>query len=591
MLKRFFETFLAVMAGLWATLFIVLLLGIVFIGAVVAAVSSGSDSTNIKLNKHNVLCITLDGVVTDRATPVKILDEIYGDSNVSLPLNDLVAAVKDAAKDDKIEGILLDCKGGSAGLAQTQAIIDAVKEFKESGKWVYAYGDNYTQGNYILACAADSIFINPIGMVDIHGLSSTTLYFKDMLDKIGVDAQVVKVGTYKSAVEPFILNEMSEANREQQTQYLGSIWGNLSDFMAISRKVKVEDINSWADNFLFSKSAEEYKKLKVVDGLKYRHQLDDMLADKISEEKPNYVQFTDYVKLNKLTGSGKKQKGKQIAVLYAVGDITESGKDGIASDDLVPQILDMAENDEIDGLVLRVNSGGGSAFASEQIWEALQQWKSITEKPFYVSMGDYAASGGYYISCGADRIYAEPLTITGSIGIFGIIPSAQKLLNDKLGVHTGTVATNKGDFPSFFRTMTPEQRGAMQSYVDRGYELFVSRCAEGRHMPVDSIKAIAEGRVWDGNSALRLGLVDKLGGLNQAVADMASELEATDDYYVQEYPELKFKWWEEVMTLGSEMKSRAIESELKGVIPYYSVYRNIKNMAPIQARMDYIDIK
>ena len=260
-------------------------------------------------------------------------------------------------------------------------------------------------------------------------------------------------------------------------------------------------------------------------------------------------------------------------MLYAVGDITESGNDGITSDRLVPQILDLAKESDIDGLILRVNSGGGSAYASEQIWEALEQFKSLTGKPYYVSMGDVAASGGYYISCGADRIYAEPVTLTGSIGIFGLIPDAHRLLNDKIGVHTSTVATNKGQFPGLLNAMTPDQRNAMQSYVDRGYELFVKRCAEGRGVSVDSIKAIAEGRVWDGLTASRIGLVDRLGGLDMALADMAAELDAADNYKIKEYPDLKFKWWEEVLNMSSNMKASVVETELGQYAPLYRMAR------------------
>ena len=493
MLKRFFENFLAVLAGLWVTIFLCFLLLMVFVGAIISLTSTDAKPDMASLKDHNVLRISLDGTVTDRATPINLMDQLYGDNETSLPLNDIVRALKLASEDKAIDGIMLDCKGASMGMAQMQAIITAINQFKESGKWVFAYSDNYTQGNYALACAADSIFINPIGMVDVHGLSTTVVYFKDMLDKLGVDVQVVKVGTYKSAVEPYILNDMSDANREQTSQFLSNIWGNISEHIAKNRKVSTDTVNQWANGFLFAKATEDYVKLKVVDGMKYRHEFDDMIAAKINEDEPNYVDFTSYVSLQKNINSSKS--GKQIAVLYAVGTITESAKDGIASETIVPQILDLAEDDDVDGLILRVNSGGGSAFASEQIWEALQQWKSITGKPFYVSMGDYAASGGYYISCGADRIYAEPLTLTGSIGIFGLIPNVQKLLNDKIGIHTSTVSTNTSNFPDFFRTMNPEQRAAMQGYVERGYELFVSRCANGRHMPVDSIKAIAEGRV------------------------------------------------------------------------------------------------
>ena len=589
MLKRFFENFLAVLAGLWVTIFLCFLLLMVFVGAIVSLTSTDAKPDMASLKDHNVLRISLDGTVTDRATPINLMDQLYGDNETSLPLNDIVRALKLASEDKAIDGIMLDCKGASMGMAQMQAIITAINQFKESGKWVFAYSDNYTQGNYALACAADSIFINPIGMVDVHGLSTTVVYFKDMLDKLGVDVQVVKAGTYKSAVEPYILNDMSDANREQTSQFLSNIWGNISEHIAKNRKVSTDTVNQWANGFLFAKATEDYVKLKVVDGMKYRHEFDDMIAAKINEDEPNYVDFTSYVSLQKNINSSKS--GKQIAVLYAVGTITESAKDGIASETIVPQILDLAEDDDVDGLILRVNSGGGSAFASEQIWEALQQWKSITGKPFYVSMGDYAASGGYYISCGADRIYAEPLTLTGSIGIFGLIPNVQKLLNDKIGIHTSTVSTNTSNFPDFFRTMNPEQRAAMQGYVERGYELFVSRCANGRHMPVDSIKAIAEGRVWDGSAALRIGLVDKLGGLQQAIADMASELESAEDYYVVEYPAVKFKWWEELLDMSNQMQSKAMENQLKEWVPYYTTIKNIKQLAPLQARMDYIELR
>lgn len=589
MLKRFFENFLAVLAGLWVTIFLCFLLLMVFVGAIVSLTSTDAKPDMASLKDHNVLRISLDGTVTDRATPINLMDQLYGDNETSLPLNDIVRALKLASEDKAIDGIMLDCKGASMGMAQMQAITTAINQFKESGKWVFAYSDNYTQGNYALACAADSIFINPIGMVDVHGLSTTVVYFKDMLDKLGVDVQVVKVGTYKSAVEPYILNDMSDANREQTSQFLSNIWGNISEHIAKNRKVSTDTVNQWANGFLFAKATEDYVKLKVVDGMKYRHEFDDMIAAKINEDEPNYVDFTSYVSLQKNINSSKS--GKQIAVLYAVGTITESAKDGIASETIVPQILDLAEDDDVDGLILRVNSGGGSAFASEQIWEALQQWKSITGKPFYVSMGDYAASGGYYISCGADRIYAEPLTLTGSIGIFGLIPNVQKLLNDKIGIHTSTVSTNTSNFPDFFRTMNPEQRAAMQGYVERGYELFVSRCANGRHMPVDSIKAIAEGRVWDGSAALRIGLVDKLGGLQQAIADMASELESAEDYYVVEYPAVKFKWWEELLDMSNQMQSKAMENQLKEWVPYYTTIKNIKQLAPLQARMDYIELR
>lgn len=586
-MKQFFMSFLGAVAGIWVS---ILLLSVLSIVALVAmALSSGTETGNINIKSHSILHVDLSGEITDRATPIDFMKEIYGASEGSIALNDLISSIKSAANDKDIEGLYLELNGSSAGLAQRQAIIAAINEFKQTGKWVYAYSDNITQGDYFVACAADSIFLNPIGMVDIHGLAATTMYFKDLLDKIGVDVQVVKVGTYKSAVEPFILNDISEANREQQLHYLGNIWNQVCNTISTGRNVSIQQVNEWADGYTYTMPIDYYLENKIVDRAVYRREMKDILATKTDCEEPRLVGFNDYYavkgKLDKSVGK------KEIAVLYAVGDITESGEGGIASDALVPQILDLMDDDDIQGLILRVNSGGGSAFASEQIWEALEQFKAVTGKPFYVSMGDYAASGGYYISCGADRIYAEPLTLTGSIGIFGLIPNAQKLLNDKIGINTSTVATNKGSLPSFTEPMTPAQEAAMQSYVNRGYELFVSRCAEGRNVPVDSIKAIAEGRVWDGTSAAQLGLVDKLGGLDMAIAEMAADLEISDDYYVKEYPKVKFKWWEELFEISKSVKAMVMKNELGETMKYYNTIKDLNEIDHIQCRMDFVEIK
>lgn len=586
MLKRFFISFLGSFAGICVAgliLFFVFFMSILIIG-------SKNSGSKVAVEKSSVLRIDFSGVVEDRYESSPLLDRLMGESQTVIPLNDLVNAIERSASDDNIEGIYLECNGASAGLAQIEAIRTAIERFKESGKWVIAYSDAFTQGNYYLAASADSVFLNPSGMVDIHGLSSTVLYFKDLLDKVGVRMQVVKVGTYKSAVEPFILNGMSEANREQLECFLGTMWKNISGSLALDRKVDTLAVNSWADSFCFARQAEDYVKEKIVDRLYYKHQVEEQIAELTGKDKAEFIDFDAYIALK-----GKKPgKGARIAVLYATGDITESGESGIASDRLVPEILDLADNDDIDGLIMRVNSGGGSAFASEQIWEALQQFKQKTGKPFYVSMVDYAASGGYYISCGADRIYAEPLTLTGSIGIFGLIPDAQTLLNDKLGVHTATVETNKGQLPDFFNAMTPEQAAAMQAHVDRGYELFTKRCADGRHMKVEQIKAIAEGRVWDGATALRLGLVDKLGGLDMALADMAAVInEGTDHsgYDVTEYPKIKLEWYDELLKLNSRLEERAINSSLGEYGKYYRALHDIKSLSPLQCRMEYIDIR
>lgn len=543
----------------------------------------------VKVKKGSVLRIELKNSIVDRETPQPIMDRLQGTPN-GLALNDLLKAIRCAEDDENIDGIMLDCAGGETGMAQTQAILDALKHFKESGKWIYAYGDSYSQGNYVIATAADSIFANPQAMVDIHGLSSTVMYFKNFLDKVGVKVQVVKVGTYKSAVEPYILSDMSEANREQIEHFLGNIWGNITGIIAENRGVDTATVNRWADNYVFTADPTEYVSQKIVDRLVYRHEVDDLIAKITDKDEPKYVDVDDYLTVAK----SKKEKGVKIAVLYALGEISDEGTSGITSEKLVPEIFKLSEEKDIDGLVLRVNSPGGSAFASEQIWEALQQFKSKTGKPFYVSMSDVAASGGYYISCGADRIYAEAMTITGSIGIFGLIPDGQELLNDKLGLNTATVRTNKTQLPDFFTAMNPELYANMQAYVNRGYETFVKRCADGRKMPVDSIKAIAEGRVWDGLTAKKLGLVDKLGGLELALADMAAELNSgkdTKEYQVKEYPKVKMEWWDELLKLNDQIKMRAVREHLGDALPYYEALMNMKHMNNLQCRMDYIMIK
>lgn len=573
------------MAGIWFSVILGMILVFLTIGVVAA---SGNNSGKANVKDDSILHLSLNGSIVDRATPRNLIDEIYGTEVNTLNLNDIVDAIAAAKDDGRIKGIYLECGGVSIGLAQAQTMIKALEDFKTSGKWVYSYADTYTQGGYYIAAVSDSLFVNPIGMVDVHGLSSTTVYFKDLLEKIGVEVQVVKVGTYKSAVEPFILSGMSEANKEQQEHFLGNIWGYMKEKLAKRRSVPADSIESWADGFAFARKGTYYIKSHIVDGLKYRHQMEKMLADITGKEKkPSLVNYKEYLTASESPLKKQTASGKNIAVLYALGDITESGREGITSDRLVPVILELAENEKIDGLILRVNSGGGSAYASEQIWEALEQFKSISKKPFYVSMSDMAASGGYYISCGANKIYAEPLTLTGSIGIFGLIPNIQPLLKDKLGVNTATVSTNSGSFPTIMEPMSEQQHAAMQSYVDNGYELFVSRCAKGRKKTVEQIKNIAEGRVWDGQSALKNGLIDKLGGLDMALADMAKELGA-ESYYITEYPEVKSKWWEMLVDMDSEMQMSVNGNELSAAYQSLKTIRKVKDMHPLQCRTDYI---
>lgn len=590
-MKRFVSALLGSMAAIWASVILLSILFLLFIAAIISN-SFSAQTIALTFKDKSILYIRLEGTFTEQPTEADMMSRLSGNTEVTMPLNNMIGAIRAAADDDKIEGILLDCRGSGGGLAQRYEAIEALKEFKSSEKWIVSYADTYTQADYYIASVADEVFLNPVGMVDVHGLSATTMFYKGLLDKLGVEMQIIKVGTFKSAVEPFILTRASDASKMQQQVFLDNIWDCVGGSIADARSVSFDAVNYWADSLVMTFSPEECVDDNIVDELKYRHEVIKYLKSKTGIDEDDDLRLItpeDYVQIADVPYA--KRKKNRIAVLYAVGDIVDDGEGGIVASKLVPEILKLKENDKIGGLVLRVNSGGGSAFASEQIWEALEQFKS-TGRPFYVSMSDYAASGGYYISSGADKIYAEPVTLTGSIGIFGMIPCVKELMNDRLGITTDNVSTNdNGDFPTLMQPMTPFQRQRMQAEIDRGYETFVSRCAQGRHLPVDSIKAIAEGRVWDGTSALNIGLVDRLGTLTETVIDMAAELDYGDDFCIVEYPNPTPTFWEAVTGSEVKVKERMLREELGDT---YSIYKNIyyiKHAARIQCRMEDITIE
>lgn len=591
-MKRFLYSFLGAMAGIWVSV----LIGGALLFFTIVVLMSTMISKGVEIESNSILRIPLSGTVVDRISTPSVMDVLQQETESQLSLDDLVYAIRTAKDDKRITAIYLDCGELNVGLAQCKEIIDALLYFKTSGKKIYAYSDNYSQADYFIASAANTMVLNPIGMVDIHGLSASTFFFKDLLDKLGVEVQVVKVGTYKSAVEPFLLSDMSEANREQVSHFLGSMWRQVANDIAKYRNTKSDSVNSWADSFAFTQPTQYYVDHGMVNKLSYRQAFEKSIgignSDPDKNEK-NIVELKDYIS-SSMSLLNTPGGDKKIAILYAIGEITESDRDGIASDRIVPVINKLIEEDEVDGLILRVNSGGGSAFASEQIWEALNRFKADTGKPFYVSMGDMAASGGYYISCGADKIFASPLTLTGSIGIFGMIPNVQPLLSKHLGVNVATVSTNTGNSPTLFAAMTPQQRNAMQSYVDRGYELFVERCATGRHLKVDQIKAVAEGRVWDGKSALEHGLVDKLGGLEDAITAMAAQLKVDkENLDIVKLPDISSEWWEALLELDSQMKASMFSLSPVDPTSAFGVkmYNKLRNMYPIQSRADYIYIQ
>lgn len=580
-------SFLGTVAGIFVSGFLISI-GL-FILTVLAIVSSATHS-EYSVKDKSILYLDLSREIVEQPASLDIMAKLTNDGPSADVLYNIIDAIDAAADDDRIKGIFIDANGSSAGTAQRKAIIDALRRFKKSGKWIYSYGDYYSQGDYyIAASASDSLYINPLASVDIHGLGGRMMFFKNLLDKIGVEMQVVKVGTYKSAVEPFILTEPSAASIEQQQLYLGNLWKDIRASIAKGRKVSADSVNAWANSFSFTFDATQIIRKRIADASAYRHEFIDKLKELTDIDKDDDLRLVTPAQY--ITSKPHKSHKTTIAVLYASGDITESGKDGIASDRLVPEILELAENDDIDGLILRVNSGGGSAFASEQIWEALGEFKEMTGKPFYVSMSDYAASGGYYISCGADKIYAEPVTITGSIGIFGLIPNIRGLVTDKLGVTTYPISTNPaGAQPDIFAPMTESQRAGMQSYVDRGYELFVKRVASGRKKTVEQIKAIAEGRVWDGREALRIGLVDKLGGLDTALADMAREL-GVESWSVERYPKTEDDVLTALLMMSDRMEQSALERKLGDVAEIYRTIESIRQYQGVQARMQPVVIE
>ena len=567
MLKKFFLVVCGSFVGTVLALTFVIFASI-FTSFAIFGSMAGSKGGSVK--KNSILYLNLDGELVERARPANPFAS-YAPSSLrgggtQIPLATVVAALDKAKDNDDIKGVYIDCRGIAGAPASLLELREALVDFKQSKKFVYAFGDDgISQGDYYLASVADSIFLNPEGLVDIHGVASVSPYFKTLLDKVGVEMQVIRVGTFKSAVEPYMLDSISPANRLQQEHYLGSIWNEMANAMASSRKITAQQLNTLADSIVALKPAQEVKAAKLVDALCYRQEFEDKLrrlTDVADDEDLKLVAPSDLVDDADVKGSGSDK----VAVLFAVGEIDGgggvpgSGEEGIDSEDLADQIRKLRLDKDVKALVLRVNSPGGSAFGSEVIWKALDDFKA-SGKPFAVSMGDYAASGGYYISSGAQQIFAEPTTITGSIGIFGMVPCVKGVVEDKLGVHMSVVKTNaNSDFGSITQPLTPYQREAMQQMVNRGYELFTSRCAQGRNVTQDSIKAIAEGRVWDGKTALKIGLVDQMGGIDAAVKWVADKAKLKKDKYKVVYTPTAD---DSMMAFLEQMQSMRLRNEMR----------------------------
>lgn len=582
-MKDFIKYTLATVVGLVLASIIMTIIGIVSMAGMIA-----NESMSSSIEENSIIRIKLQGSIEEKASDSNPLALLSGGEVQQIALDEALEALKKGAENEDIKGIYLEGGILTATPGQLQELRQALLKFKESGKWIVAYGDQYTRASYYLCSTADKIYLNPIGMLDWSGMASQPIFYKGLMEKVGVKMQVFKVGTYKSAVEPYICDEMSPANREQVQSYLNSIWGNMQKEVAKSRKLKVEDLNALADTLTFLADPQASKKSGLVDKLCYLSEVKAELKKRVEIEEDETLTFVTISDVANSVGLNDKVDD-EIAVYYAYGEIADDRATGINQEhaitakEMTKDLQKLREDEDVKAVVIRVNSPGGSAYASEQIWHEVQLLKA--KKPVIISMGGMAASGGYYISCGASKILAEPMTLTGSIGIFGMIPDASELLTQKLGLKFDVVKTNAlSDFGATGRPFTEEESRLMQAHVCKGYELFTNRVAEGRGISQDSVKVIAEGRVWTGEQALKIGLVDKLGNLDDAI-DVAAKAAKIEKYTIGKYPDVE-PWY---MTLANKSGSDYMDSHLRSFLGEYytafSLIHNISKQNPIQARM------
>lgn len=581
-MKDFFKFTLASVLGIVLAGIIFTIIGIV---SLVGMVASSDTETNVQEN--SILYLNLEGTLSERVED-NPFQGFMGETFTSYGLDDILSSIQKAKDNENIKGIYLQPSVFVAEYPSLEEIRKALADFKESGKFIVAYSDQYTQEMYYLASVADKIIVNPQGSIAFHGLASQPMFYTDLLKKVGIEMQIFKVGTYKAAVEPFIATEMSDANREQISVYLNSIWGCILETISESRNISIEKLNQFADNMMDLKMAEEYVACGLADTLMYKDGVLDYLKTMVGCEKDDNLRTLSIEDMKNVKRNIPLDKsGNIIAVYYAFGEIgsTLSSEEGINPEKVINDLRKIREDDSIKALVFRVNSPGGSAYGSEQIWREIALMKE--KKPVIVSMGDYAASGGYYISCAADYIVANPTTLTGSIGIFGMFPNFGGLMNDKLGLHFDMVKTNKfADFGSINRPFNEGEKEIMQNYINNGYELFVKRCADGRGMSTEAIKKIAEGRVWTGAAAKELGLVDELGGLDKAL-EIAVQKAGVESYSVINFPSPE----NPILSLLDQSKEDYIQGQISKTMGEYHDYikfiQNIKDMDHIQARMPF----
>lgn len=566
-----------------------LLTGVIGAMCIVGMIASGSSAKDVSDN--SVMVLNMSGMLDERSES-SFMDELNGGTVGTIGLDDVLEAIGKAKDNDKIKGIYIEAGMLSAdSYASLAAIRNALLDFKKSGKWIVAYGDVYTQGTYYVASVADKVFLNPSGQIDWHGISSQPVFLKDLMAKFGVKMQLAKVGTYKSAPEMYTADKMSDANREQVTAYVNGIWQNVCKAVSESRKISVEQLNAYADNFITLNDPKDFVKYKFVDKLIYTDQIDAEINKLLKQDADDNINTVSLAEMKVV--KSKEEKGEEIAVYYAYGNIVDNATGGMMSNEhnivsktVCDDLKALMDDDDVKAVVLRINSGGGSAYASEQIWHYVEMLKK--EKPVVVSMGGMAASGGYYISSGANWIVAEPTTLTGSIGIFGMFPDFSGLLTEKLGVKFDEVKTNKHSaFGTPARPFNEEEMRYLNNYIDRGYALFRSRVAQGRKMKVEQVEKIAQGRVWLGQDALKVKLVDELGGLDKAVAK-AAQLAKLKEYHTAAYPG-KTSWVDQLLNnlSGESYINTQARQALGEYYEPFMLMKDINNQSAIQARIPF----
>lgn len=584
-MKDFFKNVFATMLGLFLFGIVMSFMGLMCLIGIIA-----SSSSTTKIEDNSVLVLKLDGSMTEQEEE-NMMNSLQGIS--SLSFEGTMKAIKKAKDDDKVAGIYLEAGQFGADLAQAEEIEKALLDFRKSGKWIIAYGENYSTLGYYLASTANKIYLNKEGMIEWSGIGGEKVYYKNLLAKVGIKFVTTKVGKYKSAVEQLTADNISDADREQTQRYLDGWWNTILATVAKNRSLNKDSLNAYADRVITLEAPENMQKYKLVDGLIYNDQIADIVRKQLGIDKEDDI---NKLTVDDINADDTPVTGEHIAVYYAYGDIVDKASPQsifqddrqIVGNDMCKDLEDLAKDDDVKAVVIRVNSGGGSAYASEQIWHQISELKKV--KPVVVSMSGAAASGGYYLSSNANWIVADPTTITGSIGIFGLFLDRSELYTKKLGINYAEVKTNRNSvFGASGHPFTPEQLSLLQNNVNRGYMLFKKRVAEGRKMTMEQVENIAQGRVWLGQDAIKLKLVDQLGGLDDAIVK-AAKLAKMNDYETASYPS-PLSTWEQLLGsyVGSDdLLNGKMQAYLGEFYEPFKIINDAKHMDKVQARMPYI---